>query len=227
VVALLDELEIRNAAIVGCSLGGRVALELAVARPDLVRALVLVGAATPEALAAAPEMAEYATELKDAIGRHDLDAAVEVNLRYWVDGPHRTPAQVDPALRARIATTQRDAFLNTKGLAARWREEPLVTDLSEKLTRITAPALVLAGELDIGFIHDQACLFARHIVGAHLQTLGHTAHAASAERPAGFDELVVPFLVTTCGCTHSRDRPANPVGPHPAHRHPRRSTASE
>ena len=197
VAALLDELEIRNAAIVGCSLGGRAALELAVARPDLVRALVLVGTVTPEALAMAPEMAEYATELTAAIRRQDLDAAVEVNLRYWVDGPHRAPTQVDPALRARIATMQRDAFLNTKDFAARWREEPLVTDLSEKLAGITVPTLVLVGELDMEFIHDQARLLARTIVGAQLQTLGHTGHAPSAERPASFDELVLPFLVTT------------------------------
>lgn len=156
-------------------------------------------------------MAQYATELTDAIGRQDLDAAVELNLRYWVDGPHRTPAQVDPALRARIATMQRDAFLNTKTLAARWHEEPLVTDLSDKLAGITAPTLVLVGELDTEFIHDQGRRFADHIVGAHLHTLGHTAHAPNAERPAGFDELVVPFLVATLGCTHSRDRRANSV----------------
>src|SRR5438093_12360051 len=47
VVHLLDELEISAAAVVGASLGGRVALEVAVARPDLVRALVLVDAGLP------------------------------------------------------------------------------------------------------------------------------------------------------------------------------------
>jgi pimeloyl-ACP methyl ester carboxylesterase len=114
VATLLDTLAIRQAALVGCSLGGRVALELAVARPDLVDALVLVGAATPEALAAAPEMTVYTRSLMDAIAKRDLDAAVEVNVRTWVDGPHRAPKQVDPDLRARIAQMQRDAFINTR-----------------------------------------------------------------------------------------------------------------
>ena len=45
VAALLDQLEISAAALIGCSLGGRIALELAVARPDLVSSLVLVGRA--------------------------------------------------------------------------------------------------------------------------------------------------------------------------------------
>src|SRR5439155_21556565 len=43
VAALLDELELTRCAVVSNSLGGRVALELALARPELVRALVLVG----------------------------------------------------------------------------------------------------------------------------------------------------------------------------------------
>jgi pimeloyl-ACP methyl ester carboxylesterase len=123
VAALLDRLGIRHVALVGCSLGGRVALELAVARPDLVRALVLVGAATPEALAAAPEMAAYMTELRDVFGPRDLHAAVEVDLRAWVDGTHRTSEQVDSDLRAEIATMQRDAFVNTRDFAANWRDE--------------------------------------------------------------------------------------------------------
>lgn len=60
---------------------------------DLLHALVLVDAATPEALA------------------HPLQqwrpTPVEVNLRAWVGGPHRTPERVDPELRARFAAMQR------------------------------------------------------------------------------------------------------------------------
>src|SRR4051794_15693380 len=47
VLDLLDGLGISSAGVVGASLGGRVALELAVARPDLVQALVLEDAALP------------------------------------------------------------------------------------------------------------------------------------------------------------------------------------
>jgi pimeloyl-ACP methyl ester carboxylesterase len=196
VAALLDRLETEQAALVGCSLGGRVALELAIARPDLVGALVLAGAATPEALATAPEMAAYTRAVMEAIRNRDLEAAVEVNLRAWVDGRHRTPVQVDPELRAKIATMQRDAFVNTSEFAASWQEEMLISDLADRLAEISVPTLVLVGELDMDFLHDQARLFADLIPTAQLKTIPNTAHAPSIDRPLAFDQTVIPFLTS-------------------------------
>ena len=196
IAALLDQLGIAHAAFVGCSLGGRVALELALSRPDLVAGLVLAGATTPEALAMAPEMAAHTSGLMEAIGRRDLDAAVEVSVRTWVDGPHRVPAQVDADLRAKVASMQRGAFINTREFATSWREDFLVTELAERLGNIHAPTLVVVGELDMGFIRDQAHVFAAAIQGARLVTLAGTAHAPSIERPAAFNDVVVPFLET-------------------------------
>ncbi|MGN6168283.1 MAG: alpha/beta fold hydrolase [Solirubrobacteraceae bacterium] len=197
VAALLDRHGIGRTALVGCSLGGRIALELAVARPDLVHTLVLVGAATPEALATAPEMAVYASALMEAIGKRDLDAAVEVNLRAWVDGPHRTPEQVDHQLRAKIAMMQRDALINTRELAASWQEETLINELASRLADISAPTLVLIGELDMDFLHEEARLLADRIPRAQLQTIPDTAHAPNIERPSAFDQDVISFLGST------------------------------
>jgi 3-oxoadipate enol-lactonase len=201
VAALLDRLGIEQAALVGCSLGGRVALELAVARPDLVRALVLVGAATSEALASAPEMAAYTSALTEAIRNRGLDAAVEVSMCAWVDGPRRTPELVDPNLRLKVASMQREAFINTRDFAARWQEETLISDLASRIGEISAPTLVLIGELDMDFLHEQARLLAARIPGAQLQTIPDTAHAASIERPLAFDQRANPFLATA-----ARDR---------------------
>jgi len=196
VAALLDRLGIEQAAWVGCSLGGRVALELAIARPDLVGALVLVGAATPEALATAPEMAAYGAALMEAIEKRGLEAAVEVNLRAWVDGPHRKSDQVNPDVRARIATMQRDAFVNTREFAASWQEEMLISDLANRLGQISVTTLVLIGELDMDVLHEQGRLLADSIPGAQLQTIPDTAHAPSIERPLAFDQRAFPFLAT-------------------------------
>jgi pimeloyl-ACP methyl ester carboxylesterase len=118
-------------------------------------------------------------------------------MRAWVDGPHRTPDKVDLALRAKIATMQREAFLNTRDVATSWSEEPLVSGLADRLSQIAVPTLVLESELDMTFISNQAELFATHIPGAQIHTLQDTAHALSAERADTFDDVVVPFLAAT------------------------------
>ena len=187
------------------------ALELAIARPDLVGALVLVGAATPEALATTPEMAAYGAALMEAIEKRGLEAAVEVNLRAWVDGPHRKSDQVNPDVRARIATMQRDAFVNTREFAASWQEEMLISDLANRLGQISVTTLVLIGDLDMDFLHEQARLLADSIPGAQLQTIPDTAHGPSIERPLAFDQRAFPFLATaTRGERACVDRGARP-----------------
>ena len=53
---------------------------------------------------------EYGAAEEEAVGRGDLDAAVELNLRMWVDGPHRAAADVDPGVRSAVAEMQRRAL---------------------------------------------------------------------------------------------------------------------
>jgi pimeloyl-ACP methyl ester carboxylesterase len=109
VAGLLDALAIADAALVGCSLGGRIALELAVARPELVSSLVLVGAGLP-GWAWSEQVQAYGAAEDEAVSRGDFDTATELNLRMWVDGPGRTPADVDPAVRAAVGEMERRAL---------------------------------------------------------------------------------------------------------------------
>jgi 3-oxoadipate enol-lactonase len=88
-IGLLGKLGIDRASLVGVSVGGRVAIEVCLARPDLVDALVLVGSGLPghqwsDEVTRAWEAEEAAFE------RGDLDEAVELSLRLWVDGPRRS-----------------------------------------------------------------------------------------------------------------------------------------
>jgi 3-oxoadipate enol-lactonase len=193
VVGLLDELEIGAAGVVGASLGGRVALEVAVARPDLVRALVLVDAGLPgvdwsEAVRA------YGAAEDEAVARGDLAAATEINLRMWVDGPRRTAADVDPAVRAAVAEMQRRALELQAPCWERLDEDLLVPDVAERLDEVEAPTLVLVGEEDVDDMHVLARRFAAEIPRARLATIPGAAHVPSLEQPAAFDELVLEFL---------------------------------
>jgi pimeloyl-ACP methyl ester carboxylesterase len=193
VAALLDSLAIAHAALVGCSVGGRVALELAVARPELVSALVLVGAGLP-GWAWSEEVEAYGAAEDEAVSRGDLDAATELNLRIWVDGPVRTPADVDPGVRAAVGAMERRAL---ELQAPHWEtvtEEPLVSDLADRLGQVRARTLVLVGEHDVSDVHRLADLLAGSIPDARSAPIPGAAHVPNLEQPEAFDALVLPFL---------------------------------
>jgi len=192
-IAVLDELALGPAALVGVSLGGGVALQVAVARPDLVSALVLVGSGIR-----GHEWSEDVTraweEEEAALERGDLDAAVEVNLRIWVDGPYRSPDEVDAGVRRKVGEMQRRALeLYLDGGAAA-DEEALVPDIGARLGEIGVPTLVLVGELDVPDIQALAARLQREIPGARSATIAGAAHVPTMERPDEFAELVLRFL---------------------------------
>jgi pimeloyl-ACP methyl ester carboxylesterase len=181
-----------STALIGVSLGGRVALEVGLARPELVSALVLVAPGLPGHAWSDALRAQWAKE-EAAFDAGDLDAATEVSVQTWVDGPRRGPEQVDPALRARVAEMQRRAYELQRD-AAEDDEELLVEDLLERLGDVRAPTLVLVGEEDQPDMHAIAQRLEREIPGARLATIPGTAHVPSMERPREFDELVLGFL---------------------------------
>ena len=193
VAGLLDELGVGGAALVGGSLGGRVTLELAVARPELVAALVLIGSGLPgHDWSSAVE--RYAHAEDEAVSRGDLAAATEVNLRMWVDGPRRTPDQVDPGVREAMRAMLLRALELQAPVWADLDEELLVPDVGERLGEIRVPTLVLVGDEDVEDMQTIAARLAEAIPGARRATIAGAAHVPNLERPAEVDAHLLDFL---------------------------------
>jgi len=192
-VDLLDGLALGPAALVGVSMGGAVALDVAIARPDLVSALVLVGSGLRGHEFSAETDAGW-TEEDAALERGDLDAAVEVNLRMWVDGPHRSPEDVDPDVRRRVGEMQRRAFELWQSGDQEATLESLDPEWQTRLGEIRVPTLIAVGELDRPEMHEIADRLEAEIPNTRRAVIEGTAHVPSMERPAEFDELVLGFL---------------------------------
>jgi 3-oxoadipate enol-lactonase len=192
-IALLAQLGIKRATLVGASLGGRVALEVAVARPQVVDALVLADAALP-GYAWSEQVKAFGAEEDAALERGDLDAAVEANLRMWVDGRCRPPAVVDSVVREQVRQMQRRAFELQVPVWAEADEELLVSDLGRRLDEVRALTLVVVGREDVSDFHEIAAQLAREIRGVRHVVIDHAVHLPSLERPATFNELVLRFL---------------------------------
>jgi pimeloyl-ACP methyl ester carboxylesterase len=193
VIELLDRLNIASTTLVGTSLGGRVALEMAVARPELVDKLVLIGASIP-GYSWSDEVSSYGDEEDAALEQGDIEAAVQANLRMWVDGPNRSQDDVDPTVRLLIANMQRHAFELQLPVLDTADEDLLVPDVGNRYVEISVPTLVLVGSEDIPDMHTIADQLASGITGARKAEIDGAAHVPNLEKPEEFDRLVLDFL---------------------------------
>ncbi len=188
--ALLTELGVERAHVVGVSIGAAVALDLALAHPDLVDRLVLVaGGLTGWDYSEA--MDGFDEDERAALDRGDLDAASWLNVRFWVDGPNRSADQVDPAIRQRVYEMQHLAYeVDNPTAQLEW----LVPDRAERLADVRAPTLLVVGELDQPDFAEIGRHMAAAIPDARLEVMAGVAHLPPMEAPAEFSRLVLGFL---------------------------------
>jgi 3-oxoadipate enol-lactonase len=190
VLGLLDELGIEQTALVGNSMGGGIARDVTLTAPERVWALVLVDAGHP-GVEAAQEIAEYNERENELIEAGDVDGAVDLNLRFWLDGPRRGPDVVGSGVRNRVAAMQRLAIENYLAL----EEEPGPERRAEgSPADIRCPTLVIVGDQDQPGMLAAADRYAAEIPGARKAVIAGAAHVPSLERPDEFDALVLDFL---------------------------------
>ena len=139
-VELLEGLELGPATLIGVSLGGAVAMETAIARPELVSRLVLVAPGLRGFEMSDETKAGWAEE-EAALERGDVDEAVEVNLRMWVDGPSRAPDEVDPDVRRKVGEMQRRAIEIWLEAGEEGDHQALAEDWGDRLGEIAVPTL--------------------------------------------------------------------------------------
>jgi pimeloyl-ACP methyl ester carboxylesterase len=193
-IGLLDELLVTRAHVVGASMGAGIAVEAALARPEAVASLVLV--APGGALFDGPPASFrpiWAAEV-EALDRGDLDAAVEINLRAWVDGPARSPDVVDPEVRAFVGRMQREAFELPEWDPEQAPEHELAPPAAARLRGLGCPIFVVVGDADDPAILAVAERIAAEAPRARLAVLPGVGHMLSLEQPGLFAELLSVFL---------------------------------
>jgi pimeloyl-ACP methyl ester carboxylesterase len=194
--AVLDQLGIHAAVFVGSSMGGGLAIDFAIENPGRTVGLVLVGTSVtgwPE-----PEIPEEAELLEDALAyaeeRGNLDTVNKIEAHMWLDGPLSE--------NGRVQGEARELFLAMNGTAL---HHPRLTKEEERdpavdsLSLVTAPVLLVVGELDYPHVVERHEHLSEDFENAFAVVLEDTAHLPSLERPDLFNPLLLEFLDAVAG----------------------------
>ena len=180
--ALCGALGIARAHLLGLSLGGQIALELAAATPERVDRLVLCATGVrigSEALW---------SERIEAVERAGIEPIAEGVLARWTTPEFAARAPAEHAgLRAQLLATSRSGYA---AACAALR----ASDLRGACARVKAPALVVAGERDPAVPLADARALAGAIPGARFAPIAEAAHLLVVEQPEAVGALLLDFL---------------------------------
>jgi len=182
--ALLDQLDIKRAAVLGMSMGGYAALAFAVRHPSRLTALALCGT---RATADSPET----QKARDgAIGRIKATGSGP-----YLDGslarllsPSAPPALIT-FLRARAETRPASLIAGIEALRDR-------VDRTSELDAIRVPTLAIRGSDDQVTPAADVQQMADAIAGATFVTIPNAGHLSHVEAPAAFEQALTRFLAT-------------------------------
>jgi pimeloyl-ACP methyl ester carboxylesterase len=202
VAALLDELEVDSAAVVGNSMGGFIGMELAIRFPERVERLVLVSAAglsieylrNERALAVLGTLENRLAAYSGWLASRSDALARRPGARRLIFGivAHRPDRLPGPLVAEQVRGSGKPGFL--PALDA-------LTDypIRDRLGEIACPTLIVWGSEDRLVPARDADEFARLIPNSRKVVWPDTGHVAMLERPAAFNALLEAFLAEEPG----------------------------
>lgn len=187
-LGLMDAMGLERAHVLGFSMGGTIAQEMALSRPERVASLILVGThcggehkvqPDPEIRALFDDLIEQGTaEARDAANRSVFTAQTMEQRPELVQNDARISAQFP--VKSETLKRQRQAT----GSFSSWERLPL----------ITAPTLVLSGDQDMLVPPANSEILAKRIPGAQLGIVPGGGHRLLVEQPQACNQAILEFL---------------------------------
>ncbi len=185
---LLESLGILRAHVLGVSLGGMIAQEVALRHPGRVERLVLGCTAPGGALSLRPSEAAMAAFL--GAGRGNPEAELRRMMPYLYTDAYidEQPEEIDAFLRRRLENRTDPAAFAAQLSAA------MTHNAADRLHRIEAGTLVITGDADRLVPPENSSRLAERIPGARLVVLPGAPHRLFAENAEAFNREVMGFL---------------------------------
>ena len=194
--ALMDELHIDKAVIMGLSMGGYVATDFALRYPDKVSGLILVAPGLSGYDFHGPEFEAFIEKYSAAAASGDKDKIAEAFMEAWVYGPKRKAEDLPQALRDKVRGMIKQSMDIQNDAAIEYRPIPLAAG---RLNEIKAPTLAIVGDLDMPGILEIVDLLGKNVPNFEKVLIPGVAHMVSLEKPVEFEAAVRAFLKKVYG----------------------------
>ena len=184
VADVMDAAGVQSAGVAGFSLGGQVAMALALGRPQRVKKLAIISAVsgrTPEEQARARERVEF-------LRANGVAAIAEANRERWFTDAFRAghPDKVEARVK-QVRDSDEESYLQAFTVFA-------TADYADRLHEIRMPALVVTGEHDVAATSRMARLMHMSISGSRLEVVAGLRHSLLIEAPQTVSRLLDGFF---------------------------------
>jgi pimeloyl-ACP methyl ester carboxylesterase len=180
---LLGELEIARCAVVGCATGAQLAIDLALAYPDVADAIVAVSPGLSGYRWSDAGLQMLVDEVDRAVREGDMARAIDVELAVWAPTSARLDSRVrEIALDNAHVLRMNDSLLEAPPSAV------------ARLGDIQAATLVIVGHGDLAEIHAIADVLVAQIPGASKRVLAEADQLVNVSKAERFNRIVLDFL---------------------------------
>jgi 3-oxoadipate enol-lactonase len=184
--SLLKFLDIDSAHVIGLSLGGTIAIDLALEYPDQITSLILAATAPVGFGSHDDELTKRTLAIYETARNKKSDEAVEM----WLNHPvfATLPSRSRKKIRQMIIDNLESWILPQDNLI--WSTPPAARRLSE----VRASTLIMVGDQDVTDIKKAADLLEEKIDVAIKIVITGAGHHINIEKPRQFNNLVLDFL---------------------------------
>ena len=191
-LALMDALALKPAHLVGCSMGGGLAIDFALEHPERISKLVVVGTSISGANFG-EKYPELWADVKAADEAHDLERLNRAQMKLFLAGPNRSLDRVGKGLQ--------DLFLDMNATSMKSDfdaapDEDIDPPALERLGEISAPLLLVIGDEDVPPVADATEVLLQQVNGARKAVIRDAAHLPNLEHPEEFNRIVLDFLLS-------------------------------
>ena len=190
-LAVLDAADVHRASVVGYSVGGAIALEMAITHSDRVAGLVLASPVMPDR-PFEPEFMDCIRQVARVARTEGIVAAME---GAWGECPLFTHSFTKAGIREAAEAITRD-FPGAEYLATARDHIERTWTIPERLSEIDVPTIVLAGDSETSGFIDYAKEAAAGIPGSRLELLVDCGHLLPLEEPDRVAQAIIDVAQT-------------------------------